>query len=313
MLRALALRFARQAWLRNVVLTTPGLRDIAWRFVAGEDLTAALAAVVALNDRGLTGTVNFVGWHVRDPEAAAAATERAIESLRQIRDQGVDANVSIKLTQIGFDINETLCRSNLIRILDAATETATFVRIDMEEAAYLEATLRLFGEMLDRFGNQTVGIVMQSYLRSPSPQLDELMARGTRIRLVKGCYKEDAGTIFRSKADVDAMYLRDIETVLRRGDHPAIATHDESAIAHAIAIQRELGLTVDAFEFQMLYGVRPALQDRLVHDGYHVRCYVPYGVQWTGYVVDCVRRFLAGPLIRLRDRARPRRPDPRPG
>jgi proline dehydrogenase len=304
MLREIALSVARRSWVRKLVLTTPGMRGIAWRFVAGEDLAAGLAAVRALNCRGIRGTLNFVGWHVRDEPGAVAATDQAIESLRRIREEGIDSHVSIKLTQIGLDIDEAMCRAHLIRILDCAASVGNFVRIDMEELAYADATLRLFAEMLDRYGDETVGIVLQSYLRNRPGDLQSLIERGARIRLVKGAYRESADAVYRVQADIDKAFGRDIELLLRLGRHPAIATHDPDAIDRVRTIQGQAGLDKGTFEFQMLYGVRPKLQAALVGEGYAVRCYIPYGADWQSYVVGCVRRLPGGTVRRIANRGR---------
>lgn len=299
MIRKAALLLARQSWFRKTILGTPVLRDLAGRFVGGDDLPAGLAAVRGLNARGITGSLNFHGMHVEDAEEAARAADQAIEALRRIRAEGLDAHVSVKLTKIGMDVDLALCRDHLHRILDCAGETGGFVRIDMEESRYLETTLRTFEEVRDRYGAGTVGLVLQSYLRHRSGDLDRLLDRGSRIRLVKGGYREPLDVAFQTRAEVDAAFRRDIERLLPRGASPAIATHDAEAVAWTRAVQERLGLDRDAFEFQMLYGVKPELQDRLVAEGYRVRCYIPYGGDWATHLVGCVRRIPAGLLARL--------------
>jgi proline dehydrogenase len=238
--------------------------------------------------------------HVQDPGEAAGAADQAIDALRRIREEGIDSHVSVKLTKIGLDIDATLCRSQLRRVLDCAAGTGGFVRIDMEESVYVQETLRTFEEMQDIYGSGTVGLVIQSYLRHRSSDLDRLMDRGARIRLVKGGYRESGEVVFKSKAEVDAAFKRDIERLLIRGTTPAIATHDADAIAWARTLQDRLGLEKDAFEFQMLYGVKPDLQERLVADGYTVRCYVPYGGDWATHLIGCLRRLPADALARFR-------------
>ena len=305
---------AGQSWVRKVVLSTPVVRDVAWRFVAGEDLDAGLGALRALNARGIKGTLNYVGTHVRSEAEAIAAADAAIASLRRIRAEGVDSHVSLKLTQIGLDVNEELCRTQLRRVLDCTAEVANFVRIDMEESAYTEQTIRLFEEMREAYGAERVGIAVQSYLRRRGDDLERLLAGDSRIRLVKGGYWEPADVVYRRKAEIDRAFLGDLDRLLRRGAHPALATHDTRAIDRARRIAAEAGLDKGAFEFQMLYGVRPDLQASLVRDGHIVRCYVPYGGQWYAYVLGCVRRLPGGVLQRFRERARRhrRRPAVRP-
>jgi len=281
------------------MMSTPVLRDLAGRFVGGDDLPSGLSAVRRLNATGIKGSLNFHGMHVRDRGEATSAADQAIEALRRIREEGIDSHVSVKLTKIGLDVDTALCRTELRRILDCAAETGGFVRIDMEESRYVDETLRTFEEMHDRFGGETVGLVIQSYLRHRSGDLDHLVDRGARIRLVKGGYREPWDVVFRTKAEIDAAFKRDIERLLTRGTAPAIATHDAEAIAWTKALQEQLGLGKDAFEFQMLYGVKPELQERLVADGYALRCYVPYGGDWATHVVGCLRRIPAGALARI--------------
>jgi proline dehydrogenase len=283
-------------------MTTPVMREVAWRFVAGEDLAAGLAAVRALNGHGIKATLNLVGTHVGDEHDAVTATDGVIESLRRIHDSGLESHVSIKLTQIGLDIDVAFCRAQLERIIECAAELHNFVRIDMEELPYVERTLMLFEEMLELHGQETVGIVLQSYLRTRPDDLERLLRRGARIRVVKGGYWERADAVYHRKDEIDAAFLRDIEQVLRRGRYPAVATHDPGAIRSALRLQREIGLDKNAFEFQMLYGIRQDLQAALVRQGYAVRCYVPYGGEWYAYVLGCLRRVPSGAMRRITDR-----------
>lgn len=298
MIRKAANLLARQAWFRKFLLGTPVLRDLAGRFVGGDDLASGVRAVRGLNARGIKASLNFHGMHVLEAGEAVAAADEALQALRLIRAGGLDSHISVKLTKIGLDVDPALCRAQLIRILDTAAETGVFVRMDMEEAVYADATLQLFEDMQDRYGAERVGLVLQSYLRHRTDDLDRLMARSARIRLVKGGYRESAEQVFRTKAEVDAAFLRDIERLMTRGTSPAIATHDAEAIAWTLALQRRLGLGTQDFEFQMLYGVKPELQDRLVADGYRVRCYIPYGGDWATHLVGCLRRLPAGAWAR---------------
>jgi len=299
MIRKIALILARQSRLRKLIMSTPLLRDLAGRFVGGENLESGLAVVRNLNARGIKGSLNFHGMHVREAGQAISAADEAIEALRRIRREGLDSHVSVKLTKIGLDVDRTLCQAQLQRMLDCAAETRGFVRIDMEESMYVEEILRLFEPAHEHYGNGTVGLVVQSYLRHRSTDLDRLLDRGASIRIVKGGYREPQEVAFQAKAEVDAAFQRDIERLLTRGVSPAIATHDAEAIAWTRALGERLELAKGAFEFQMLYGVRPDLQDALVADGYRVRCYIPYGGDWVMHLAGCIRRAPSGVLSAL--------------
>jgi len=304
LLRQVAVSLARQSWLRKIAVSTPGVRGVAWRFVAGEDLAAGLAALRALNARGISGTLNFVGTHVHSRAEAAAAADAAIDALRSIHNEKLDSHLSVKLTQIGLDVDEAWCRRHLQRVLDVARDVEVFVRIDMEEARYVDVTIRIFEDIRERYGSDRVGIVIQSYLRGRSGDLDRLIAGGSRIRLVKGGYWEPADTVYHGRADIDRAFIDDIRRLLPAGRHPAIATHDPVAIEVTRRTASEAGLDRRSFEFQMLYGVRHDLQDRLVANGYLVRCYVPYGGDWFAYVLGCVRRVPGGAARHVRERFR---------
>lgn len=300
MIRKAALLLARSAWLRKSILGMPVLRDLAGRFVGGDDLAAALATARSLNARGLKASLNFHGMHAESAEEAQAAVGQAIASLQAIAAGNLDAHVSVKLTKIGLDLDPAMAEAGLRRILDCAAATGGFVRLDMEEAAYLDDTLRIFEAMLARYGRDVVGIVIQSYLRHRRQDLDRLMDLGARVRLVKGGYRESPELVFRRKEEVDGAFRDDIERLLRRGYAPAIATHDAAAADWARAVQARLGLGPEAFEFQMLHGVKPDLQARLRDEGHAVRCYVPYGGDWATHLVGCLRRLPAGLLGRAR-------------
>jgi len=299
---------ARQAWLRKTIMSTPFVRDLAWRFVAGEDLDAGLEAIRKINARGILGTLNFVGTHVKVEADAQAATDEAIRALTRIHEEHLGCHLSLKLTQIGLDISEELCRAQLRRVLEVTQRLGNFVRIDMEESPYVERTLQLLEEMLAAFGPETVGIVIQSYLRSRPHDLDRILDLGARVRLVKGGYWEQSNVVHKQKADIDQAFLQDLETLLRRGTHPAIASHDAACLSHAKEFAAQIGLAPENFEFQMLYGVRPDLQEQLVREGYVVRCYVPYGRQWYPYFLGCARRVPESILHWFRGSVRP---DPR--
>ena len=294
---------AEQPRLRKAVLTTPGLRQLAWRFVAGEDLDAGVRVVQSLQEYGILASLNFVGTHVHDRDEAHTAADSAVEALSRIHDERLAASLSVKPTQLGLDIDEDLCRMHLRRLVEKAARAGLFVRIDMEERAYVEATLRLFEELRDEFGVDTVGIVIQSYLRDREGDLERLIDTGSSVRLTKGGYWEPE-VAYTNKADIDRRFERDLRLLLENGRSPAIATHDEHFIGLARTLADEGGLDPSEFEFQMLYGVRTDLQRKLASEGYRVRCYVPYGGQWLTYFLGCVRRLPNGFLRRLRGQAR---------
>ncbi len=291
---------AGQSWFRKFIMSTPVIRELAGRFVGGDDLASGLAAVRGLNARGIKASLNFHGMHVLDPDEARLAAEQAIDALRKIQAEGLDSHVSVKLTKIGLDLDPALCRVNLRRIIDAAVTSGGFVRIDMEESIYVERTIEMFEEVQQICDGKNVGIVIQSYLRHRQGDLGRLMARGANIRLVKGGYREPREVVFRAKAEVDAAFLRDIRLLLSQRRLHGIATHDEAVIAHVMALHAELGFDKDDFEFQMLYGVRPDLQEKLVADGYSVRCYIPYGGDWATHLAGCLRRIPVDAYARLR-------------
>lgn len=305
MLRRLSSLVVRQAWVRKAAVTLPFVRDVAWRFVAGEDLDAGVAALRALQARGIKGTLNHVGTHVRSEVEAVAAAGAAVESLQRIERERLDSNLSLKLTQIGLDLDEGLCREQLRRVLDCARRTGNFVRIDMEESPYVERTLRLFEEMREAYGADTVGIVVQSYLRGRRGDLERLLDGGSSVRIVKGGYWESPEVVHRRRADVSAAFLRDVRLLLTRGRRPAVATHDPIAIEEACRVAAQAGLDRRAFELQMLLGVAHDRQERLVREGYAVRCYVPWGKGWYDYFLGCARRLPGGALRHLGERLRP--------
>lgn len=306
MLEGLLTSIARRPAVLNALIALPGMHRLARRFVPGEDLASGLAAIRTLNARGIKASLNLIGTHILDRPTAVAATEAVIEALRRIDADGLDSQFSVKLTHIGFDVDPSLARTHLERILDAAASSANFVRIDMEESVYVDPTIDLFEEMHDRYGPTTVGIAVQSYLRGRSADLDRLLDRGAAIRLVKGGYLEAAEVVLRDPSALDAAFDADIERLLRRGRQPAIATQNPHAIRRVRAVEHDLGLQPGAFEFEMLYGVRTDLRDALLERGYVVRIYVPCGPHGTAFVFGCLRRLPGGVARRAIDRIRRR-------
>jgi proline dehydrogenase len=282
-LRQLLLSLSQQAWGRRLILSNPITRRLVWRFVAGEDRAAAIAVVRELNAHGIRATLDYLGENVATCEEALAGADEAIAELRAIAEAGVEANVSIKLTQIGLDLGDDFCTEQLRRVLDCARETGNFVRVDMEGSAYTARTLAIVRAARREYSADTVGTVLQSYLRRTQDDVAAMIAEGSRVRLVKGAYDEPATVAFPQKADTDRAYRIDMEMLLARGHYPAIATHDERLIGRAQGFAAAEGIAESRFEFQMLYGVRRDLQERLASEGYNVRCYVPYGTHWYPY------------------------------
>ena len=272
------------------------------RFVAGETLDAAMAAVADLNSRGISATLDHLGESVTEAAEARAAADSYLDLLDAIQRSGVDANVSLKLTAMGLAIDPALAEANLRRILARAQAAGNFVRIDMEDSPYTQITIDLTEKFFAEFGN--VGTVIQSYLYRSEADTADLTARGISLRLVKGAYKEPAAVAYPKKADVDAALRRLIELRLLSGVYTAVATHDEAMIAFTkeFAARHQVGR--DRFEFQMLYGIRSGLQQQLAREGYKVRCYVPYGGQWYPYFVRRLAERPANVLFILRSMLR---------
>jgi proline dehydrogenase len=258
-------------------------RSAARRFVAGEILEDAIQATHALNRSGMQVALDLLGENVTDAQEAHAATQDYIQALDLIKKANVDANISIKLTALGLDISHALCDENLRTILDCARELNIFICIDMEGSHYTEHTVDTVLRMRERY--DMVGTVVQSYLYRSYKDVEQLIAQGVRIRLVKGAYRETESVAYQEKHDVDKNYLQLMEMLLARGNFPAIASHDEHIIAAACKYGRDHGIGKSSFEFQMLYGIRRDLQEKLVKQGYNMRIYVPYGSQWYPYLM----------------------------
>ena len=257
-----------------------GMRLGASRFVAGETLDECLAVLQSLNDKGLWANTTLLGEGVLEPaetEPVVAAYEEAIDRIAAAE---LRANVALKLTHLGLEIDEELAYANIARLLDKGS----FIRIDMEQSQFVDATLRVYRRLREN-GFANVGTVLQAYLYRTPADLDELLPLEPNLRLVKGAYLEPADVAYPHKTDVDAMYGRLMERMLSGGGHTAIATHDEALIDRAIAYADANGIDRDRFEFQMLYGVRPQLQLDLAARGYKVLVATPYGPEWYPYLM----------------------------
>jgi proline dehydrogenase len=252
------------------------------RFIAGESVEEAVAAVKGVQAQGLLLTLDYLGESVATAEEADAATRDYLRILDTIVASGIERNVSLKLTQLGLDVDRATCVDNLRRILDPATEHGFFVRIDMENSPYTDVTLQIF-ETLWGQGYRNIGVVLQSYLMRTEADVRRINQFGARIRLVKGAYKEPKTVAYQNKSEVDEAYVRLMELLLDEGTYPAIATHDPAMIDATKAYVARKGYAKDRFEFQMLYGIRRDLQTSLARDGYRMRIYVPFGSQWFPY------------------------------
>lgn len=272
---------------------------LAKRFVAGETIESALAAVAALNADGILATLDFLGEDITQPDEARRTRDTYLALVRAIRGQHAAANVSVKLTALGLRLDEDLAAENLAAIVTAARENGDpFVRIDMEGSAVTDATLRVFERVFERDGN--VGPALQAYLRRTPGDVERALARGARVRLCKGAYREPREIAFRGTPTIRREYLRLAETLLREGRYPAFATHDARIIDAICAFAHANGIGNDRFEFQLLYGVHPELQRRLRGEGRHVRVYVPFGTHWARYFYRRVSERKENALFALR-------------
>jgi len=299
MLRSFLIYLSKASWAQKLVTSWSFAWSWASRFVAGESVQDAIRVVRELNAKGINTTLDQLGEHTSTAEEANNAADAIVAVLNEIDKAGVKANVSIKLTQIGMGLDEETCHQNLVRILNQARKSKTFVRVDMEDTPYTDITISLYHAMLERgFDTTHLGLVMQAYLFRAEADTRALLEKGTRIRLVKGAYKEPAEKAYPKKADTDANYdlltkimidaALNIENNTLSADGrippiPAIASQDDKRIEFAKKHAEKVGLPKNAIEFQMLYGIRRDLQEQLVKDGYPVRVYVPFGAQWYPY------------------------------
>lgn len=296
---ALLIALSHNRRLRAFAERSPLGRRVARRFVAGESLADALAAVEGIRGAGLTATLDHLGENVTTPAAAEQAAASAAESLEALHARGFEANVSVKLTQFGLDLDAALARRLLRAVAERAAALGGFVRVDMEGSAYTDRTLDLV--LAAHAAGLPVGTVLQSALRRTAGDAERLIAAGVRIRLVKGAYREPASLAFATKAEVDGSYRRLAERLLAAGNYPAIATHDPAMIAATLAAARQQGLPPERFEFQMLYGIRRDLQASLRRQGWRVRVYVPYGAEWYPYFMRRLAERPANLLFLLRN------------
>jgi proline dehydrogenase len=256
--------------------------SFARRFIAGETIEEAIDASRTLQSAGMLITLDYLGESVRTVDEATAATLEYVRLIKVIVAAGIERNVSLKLTQLGIDIDRATCVDNLRRILEPASRCDFFVRIDMENSRYTERTLEIF-ETLWEQEYRNVGVALQAYLRRTPGDVKRMNELGARVRLVKGAYKEPPSIAYKRKEEVDAVFVQLSRELIDHGTYPAIATHDQQVIDTLRAYVDHLRVARDKFEFQMLYGIRRDLQVSLVSDGFRMRVYVPFGREWFPY------------------------------
>jgi proline dehydrogenase len=304
MLRNTLLYLSNQPRVFKFVRNNKLAKHFARRFVAGETVGEAIAAVRELNAKGITASLDLLGESVYNEREARAARDDYLHLLDRIRESGVDANVSVKLTAMGLDIDQELCVAIMQDVLSRAQSYQTFVRLDMEASNYTDVTLKLFEERLYPTYREHVGVVLQSYLYRTFADVEHMNVLRARVRICKGAYKEPVAVAYPDKKDVDANYVKCMHELMLRGNYPGIATHDPAIIGEAKRWAKEQNISSDRYEFQMLYGVRRDLQESLVKEGYRVRVYVPFGTQWYPYLMRRLAErpanvaFITGSVLR---------------
>jgi len=281
MLRTILLKLSESKAMARWTVHNSVSRRVARRFVAGETLEDALAAARACNQKGMLVSLDFLGENVGSEEEARRVRDMYLGVFDRIAAEKLDANVSLKLTQLGLDLNPSLCEELITSIVERAAQHNNFVRMDMEGSGYTQRTVDLCKRV--RAKSNAVGTVMQAYLYRTEDDIRSLLAAGCRLRLCKGAYKEPPAVAFPRKADVDANYVKLVKLLVPSGIYHGIATHDEAMIAATKEFVQQQNISKEKFEFQMLYGIRSDLQEQLVRDGYHMRVYIPYGTEWFPY------------------------------
>jgi proline dehydrogenase len=277
------LRMARSDLLRRIAGGSGPTRRIAYRYVAGETPAAAIDVSRTLNESGMAVEIDYLGENVRDEDSARSACQVYLGLLESVAARGVEAEVSLKLTQMGLDLDFEFCLQNVRRVVDRASELGNFVWLDMESSEYTDRTLRIY--LILRTQTASVGVAVQSALYRSKGDVRRLIDAGGTVRLCKGAYLEPATVAYQRKRDVDRNFALLTEMLLASGRRQAIATHDDRLIRYTIRHARSRGIGNELYEFQMLYGVRRDLQRRLVREGFSVRVYVPFGEYWYPYLM----------------------------
>jgi proline dehydrogenase len=286
MLRTFFVRLSENRRLRHFAESSSIGQNVSHRFVAGTEIAEAVSATETVNRAGMSVTIDNLGENVTNPDEARQSAELYHQILDAIAVKNLNANISLKLTHMGLDVDENLSRDIVAELVAraASMQPPGFVRVDMEGSPYTQRTLDFVHELHRMPGNQgKVGAVIQAYLKRSESDVEKLLAEKIRIRLCKGAYKEPATIAFADKADVDANYVKLMKVLLKSGVYHGLATHDENMIRQAQAFATQEKIARDSFEFQMLYGIRRDLQQRLVRDGWRMRVYIPFGTEWYPY------------------------------
>jgi proline dehydrogenase len=304
MMRAILIYLSQSKLLAKLVTGNPISRRMSRRFVAGEQLDEAVAAARASNHAGMTVSLDHLGENVSTEDEARRARDAYLENFDRIAAEKLNANVSLKLTQLGLDLSDDICFSLLESVVERAAKHDNFLRIDMEGSPYTARTIALVKRARTKYDR--IGTVVQAYLYRTEQDVKDLLAIGCRIRLCKGAYREPASIAFPKKEDVDKNYVRLMQLLLPSGIYHGIATHDPRMIDATIDFAAKQGITKEKFEFQMLYGIRTDLQEKLVRDGYRMRVYIPYGTEWFPYFMRRLAERPANMLFFVRNLFRKR-------
>ncbi len=281
--RSALIYLSRQEGLKDFATQFPLFKKLTTRFVAGETIEQAAAAIREINTRGASASFDHLNESVSHVSETEEEVREYLRVLARIDEMGIRSNVSIKLTQFGLGIDSELAYKNARAVVEDAARRGNFVRVDMENSDVTQITIDIFKRLHAEYGKDTVGIVLQSYLRRTVDDVKDILKMPARIRICKGAYNEPASVAYPDKKDVDDNYVRVMQMLLSSGIYHGIATHDERMIEATVSHAAKNNIGKEAFEFQMLYGVRRDLQVQLARDGYNMRVYVPYGAAWYPY------------------------------
>jgi proline dehydrogenase len=297
-MRAIFLWLSNRRWLGRLAMATPLVRRMPFRFVAGTTLDQAIQAVRTLNAGGASATLDVLGESVADRAAADRGAAAYVATIERIAAEGLDANVSIKLTQMGLDLGDDVCLAVMGPVVEAGSRHGVFIRIDMESSAYTERTLAIVHRL--RGDGHDIGPVIQSYLHRSPADVERLAADRVRTRICKGAYAEPPEVALQERQAIGDAFVALCVRLLEADAYPGIATHDQDMITRVVEFAEERGIRKDRFEFQMLYGIRRDLQRQLIADGHRLRVYVPYGTEWYPYFMRRLAERPANVLFVLR-------------